>query len=156
MNKRGGLVLSVIILAVVFVIGAVVGGPLYLAVAQSPGGFSDALVNAHECTRDETCETNSIKVGQVTGTENSTGRLFVQYDAYINDRAFIDRVLARQLNGEFLNINEEEDPGNWVFIFPDSISAAYLINEGAGTENNTGYACIDNTGRIFKSLTPCV
>ena len=61
MNKRGGLVLSVIILVVVFVAGAIVGGPVVSTVAQSPRSFSTAPIIANACNADEVCEVNKLE-----------------------------------------------------------------------------------------------
>jgi len=62
MDKKGGLVLSVIILAAVFVAGAIVGGPAASTLAQSPRSFSTAAIIANACNADEVCEVNRVLI----------------------------------------------------------------------------------------------
>jgi len=61
MNKKGfGIIALVVVAIAAFVVGGFVINNL--VVAQSPGGISSAFINAHECTRDGTCEVNTVLV----------------------------------------------------------------------------------------------
>jgi hypothetical protein len=70
MGKKDGIALIVIVGIAALVVGGIVGSQIGGA-QLGPGVSSEALVNAHECTRDGTCEANVVSIR--TGTCSELG-----------------------------------------------------------------------------------
>jgi len=168
MDKKGGLVLSVIILAAVFVAGAIIGGPaISAAVDKSPPSIGrNTFVNANECTADEICENNAIKVGDPgLLPEHPEGSIFVENNIGVggNLHASIgtfevlqvdnDLTVDESISGEHLFI------GDMMFFSPTDIIADYMASglpQQVPQNNTAGYVCVDTIGRLYRSQEPCV
>jgi len=86
MNKRGfGLITIIIVAVVAGVVGAMFSAGVLGVFGLSPPGISNAFVNAHECTRDGTCEVNRLEsVGDVVigGDLTLNGAYNVECDSF--------------------------------------------------------------------------
>lgn len=138
MDKKGGLVLSVIILVAIFVIGFVFGSQGGFGQGLSPPSISDkALVNAHECTRDRTCEVNNLKADALVGIKS-----------FDNDYACINN------KGEFFrsetpcHLGFEDFPG---MLF-DRKQANLIIVYGEDAPSSHIVAAIDIAGNYHNNL----
>lgn len=71
MNKRGfGLITVAIVAVIAGVVGAMFSAGVLSAVGLGPPGISSAFINAHECTRDGTCEVNALEAKDATVNNN--------------------------------------------------------------------------------------
>lgn len=126
--------------------------------ASDPGAIKPALINAHACSADDTCEINNARVeGNIYTSTLRTPILEVKeirdYEGYphFNTNVFFDG-----------NINFGEAQGSELDATDIIASNLDVTNIVANHirfqeqwENGTRYACIRENGEIFASLTPC-
>ena len=138
-------------------------------------GTANTTINANACNADSLCETNALSASKIT-----VGKMILAYDSILSAKQIGAGLVAADSfystgSSSFANIKVV---GNSAFagktIFYGDITSKQNLSTGridanrisadvfapkivltSVDKNGTGYACIDPTGKIFKSYTPC-
>lgn len=97
----------------------------------SAGGDGSDVINAHECSQDEFCETNGLKI----------------QDTYLVQDNFNNLIISSQPN-TYIGIVRD-------LILSGALSVQGTIESNAMAGNGKQYVCVDNGGTLYASKSPC-
>jgi len=142
MDKKGGLVLSVIILLAIFIVGFVFGAQSGFGQDLSPPSIGrNTFVNANECTADDTCEVNNLKASGDAEIEGAFDAIIQIGDSSSGHIELEDFGAIQMSTPESMNLN-------FFFDNPFSTRSLYSMTHHSNGSLNTLMDVLYSNGNI--------